>query len=82
MQGIAVLLTMPMLRWHRPWPPALAVRGSSGAQVCPAPLAQPCPDGPTASPLERSHLSASECLTSCSITSLFREKVALVDTRL
>ena len=69
-----------------PWPgpaelPWLCA-GSSGARVCPAPLAQPCPDGPTASPLERSHLSASECLTSCSITSLFREKVALVDTRL
>ena len=43
---------------------------------------RPCPDGPTASPLERSRLSASECSTSCSTTSLFREKVAFVDTRL
>ena len=34
---------MPTLRWHRPWPPALAVRGSSGIWVCPAPLARPCP---------------------------------------
>ena len=92
-----------------PWPgPALLpclCAGSSGAQVCPAPLAQPCapalpvcgllrrpglpsspgrpcPDGPTASPLERSRLSASECSTSCSTTSLFREKVSFVDTRL
>lgn len=107
-----------------PFCPACA--GSSGARVCPAPLAwpcrpalpvcgllrrpglpsspgpallsclcgllrrpglpsspgRPCPDGPTASPLERSRLSASECSTSCSTTSLFREKVAFVDTRL